>query len=98
MDEHIHVEEGREERPHRRLPDIPLGRKDHVSMLVPPGLHAYDQSSIGGQMNRTGLMPSKWLMISNLNQRHPLQQVQHLNPKTVHAWRPQNQTKKWCKM
>ena len=47
MDGQIHEEEGREDRPHRRLPDIPLGRRDHVYMREPPELHAYDQSSIG---------------------------------------------------
>ena len=48
IDEKIHEEEGWEDRPHRRLPDIPLGRRDHKSMREPPELHAYDQSSIGG--------------------------------------------------
>ena len=47
VDGQIHEEEGRENRPYRRLPDIPLGRRDHVSIREPPELHAYDKSSIG---------------------------------------------------
>ena len=47
LDEQIHEEEAREDRPRRRLPDIPSGRSDHVTMHEPPELHRYDESSIG---------------------------------------------------
>ena len=45
-DEQVHREEIRAERPRRHLPDIPFGRKDHVTISEPPQLHLYDESSI----------------------------------------------------
>ena len=48
VDEQIHKEEDRAERPRRHLPDIHFGRKDHVKISDPPELHLYDESSIVG--------------------------------------------------
>ena len=36
------------ERPRRHLPDIPRGRREHVSFREPPNLYTYDESSILG--------------------------------------------------
>ena len=39
--------EAREERPRRHLPDIPLGRRERITVREPPELHLFDESSIG---------------------------------------------------
>ena len=46
-DEQVHREESRDEKPRRHLPDIPFGRRDHVTICELPQLHLNDESSIG---------------------------------------------------
>ena len=48
--EHLHDEERTKEtdRQRRVLPDIPSGRREHVTIREPPELHLYDDSSISG--------------------------------------------------
>ena len=35
------------ERPCKHLPDIPSGRREHVTFSEPPELHVFDESSMG---------------------------------------------------
>ena len=46
--EHSSEDQRGAERPRRHLPDIPRGRRDHVTFSEPPMLNIYDESSIVG--------------------------------------------------